>query len=741
MGGFLLLLLLVGGFLALIICARMAQDRDEARQLEERRKRHLEEDEARFATAGWLEIQEMFPFLPTPVIEEPTADCIYATVGILLEGFPGLGTVAESPSSRYHDFRGLRVPRLPSSERRRHLYVIGKTGSGKSTYLEHLIRQDLQDGYGVGVMSPEGEFFRERLLPLVPEDREEELVYFAPGDPGCSLCLNPLATEEGEDASRAAGDLFTIFRRALGEDDLGARSQPILQNAFATLVGRKRATLWDVRRLLEDERFRQEVSLSCPDEYVRAFWLETYTKYPRGAHLPVLNRLDQFLRPPVVRKTLCQPASSFSLREVLARGNILFVDLFGLTEETRLLIGQVLLSKLQLELMRRELGGEAHAPFRLFCDEFQSFAGLAEGTWRELLSRGRKYGLALTLAHQFPAQLPTALQEEILGNVHSLVAFSLGAKDAHAIRRELLHTSTRNGKESAKPIAAEALMDLPTGQAYAKFAGGRAVRIVTPPPIDIPKGGRGKKLIERSWERLKLPPAPVPPALHFPAPQLEPARPALPPVVPEERSARKGDEPPLHAPPRAEAAPRARPRPAPASVPAPGRGGERHKYLQALFKRLAEAKGYRATIEKQVLDGQGSVDLALEKPGRSIACEISVTTGREQEVGNAEKCLRAGFDVVALVCAEEKSLKPMERAVARAIGEKERGRVRVFTPEDFIAFLEEEEAQAACAKAKMRGYNVKLLLRPVAEEERKARTAVVAKTLVQQALRKMRGKE
>src|SRR5206468_2982212 len=142
------------------------------------------------------------------------------------------------------------------------------------------------------------------------------------------------------------------------------------------------------------------------DPYVREFWLDVYPRFPEGASLPILSRLDQFLRPQMIRKSLCRPLSSFSLREAIAGKKVILVDLSGLSEEAQVLFGEVILSKIQLELMRRERDKGGGEEFFLYCDEFQSFSGDSERVWRELLSRGRKYGLALTLANQYPGQLP-----------------------------------------------------------------------------------------------------------------------------------------------------------------------------------------------------------------------------------------------------------------------------------------------------------------------------------------------
>lgn len=759
-------LLLAAGFGGLILHHwRLARKDQRAKEESEARERERQKDnEAKIATAAWLELKAVFPFLPTPEIPEPTADRIYQEIAVTVHVPKRIGTIARGHETFWLDFQGVPVPTLPPSQRRRHLYVVGKTGSGKSTFLEHLIAQDLEDGRGVGVMSPEGELFRHRLLPMIPRDRWDEVIYFAPGNPQCRLTYNPLAIEPGEDSLRAAEDLFTVFKRTLGGEDLSARMQPILQNAFAALVGRPGATLWDVKRLLEDAKFREEVIATCPDAYIGAFWKETYPRYARGADLPILNRLDQFLRPPTIRRVLCQPQSSFSIREALAEGRILLIDLFGLSEENRLIIGQMLLSKMQLELMRRERMGGEQDLFYLYADEFQSFAGVAEGTWRELLSRGRKYGLCLTLANQYPAQLPPGLQAEIFGNVNSLVAFALGAKDAHAVKNELLQTRVgRNGVEVG-PIPPEGLIDLTTGEAYAKLGGGRAVRIETLVPLDIATLPV-ETLIEESWarygatrieslepprrapqrppERKEGPRAPImpppeeaeiiprrdhatpqverPPTRHVPPAVLPPAPlPAIP-------------EPAPIAPALAQAAQTAVPR----ELPRPGRGGAQHKYLQELVKRFGEERKYRALIEHEILGGVGRVDVALSKGKRRIACEISVTTSGEHELGNIQKCIAAGFERVVVLSPERRVLDRIEELAKGSLSEAESSRLSFLTPDEFWLFLETIDAEAVPTETTVRGYKVKVRYKALNEEEVAARKKAIAQTVLQ-GLRRLR---
>ncbi len=397
--------------------------------------------------------------------------------------------------------RAFGVPALlVNEERRKHLYVTGRTGSGKTTLLLNLINADLKAGHGVGVIAPEGDLFRDWLLPLVPDERIDDVIYFAPGDPKSRITFNPLSVEDGDDKPHAAEELLSIFKRSVGEDEIGARMAPILGNAFALLTGRPGATLWDVKRLVEDVKYREEVAATAEDEYVREFWLKTYSSFPKGSHVPIVNRLDRFLRPPAVRAAVCHPMTSFSLRRVLAEGQILLVDLSRLPPDSMMLLGEMLLSKFQVELMRREaLQEEDRTPFYLYVDEFGDVGHLSEDTWRALLSRGRRRGLALTLAHQHPTQIAEALHREIVGNAASLIAFASSAKDAESLRKEFLEC-TFGG--DVRPVGPEAFVTLKQGKAIARLGTGAfAIPLKTDGPFDKPPAWHGEKVKEASWHQ------------------------------------------------------------------------------------------------------------------------------------------------------------------------------------------------------------------------------------------------
>lgn len=399
--------------------------------------------------------------------------------------------------------RELRVPAIwPSAERRKHAYVGGRTGAGKSTALCHAMKADIDAGHGVGVLAPDSELFSETLLPMCAR-RAGEVLYWAPGNPGCTITLGLLAIEPGDDRARAVGDLFEILRRAIGKDGFGTRMAPLLGNSLALITGRPGATLLDIPRLFEDVGFRAGLVSALPAGHLNDYWTRVYPAYPAGAHVPLVGRLDELLRGHVGR-ALCAP-TGFSMREVFECGRILLVDLGRLDPPARAIIGQVVLAKLQLELLRRESQPSAERrTFHLYADEFQTFAAMAPETWSELLSRGRQYGLAIALANQFPSQLPVDVRDEVLSNVASVIAFSLGSKDSEAIRKELLYHPVEG--EPIRPVPIEALVNQRVGRAVAKLGtGGLAFQLDVDPPVKVPPIEVGRRVQQGSWKRFGTP--------------------------------------------------------------------------------------------------------------------------------------------------------------------------------------------------------------------------------------------
>ena len=301
--------------------------------------------------------------------------------------------------------------KLTQEYRDRHVYILGKSGSGKTNLLRNLIQQDLEAGNGLAVIAPEQEMLTEEILPFIPDDRVDDVVYFNPADEQ-PVCFNPLHLDDGEDQDIKVDEVLTIFGRLMGET--GPRMEELLRQALYALVGRPGSTFLDVVRLLDrtDAGFRNEVAGGCRDPEVAHFWRQVYPSFPKDAHLPITNRLGRLLRPRPVRRMLCNPRASLNFRDCMDEGKIMLFNLSDgvLGEQNSQLLGQLVVSKFQLAVMARakQPKGERRN-FYLYIDEFQAFTGTAGMSYEKILSRARKYRLGLTLAHQQTGQIPGSL--------------------------------------------------------------------------------------------------------------------------------------------------------------------------------------------------------------------------------------------------------------------------------------------------------------------------------------------
>lgn len=400
-----------------------------------------------------------------------------------------------------------RVPVfLPESLRTRHLYMVGRSGSGKTTLIRQLVLQDLAAGHGLAVIAPELELLTDELLPFIPEHRLDDVVYVNPADTDCPVPFNPLELDEGEDLDLKVAETLSIFHRLFDDEGGGApRMETILRQALYTLMQAPGSTLLDLEPLLDrvDDAFRKRLLRQVHDEEARRFWETVYPAYPKDAHLAILNRLGRLLRPKVVRSLLCAPGKSLNVRRCMDEGKVLLFALSDgiLGEQNAQLLGQLVVAKLQMAAMSRaDQSKEERRPFFLYIDEFQGFCSAAATSYEVLLSRARKYGLGLVLAHQQTGQIPEVLMREILGNVSSVVSFNVGATDARRLARELV------GEFDGQPVPLDPkeLLSLRVGEAVCRV-GRNVLRIKTEP---VPETGRAavrQEVIRRSRERYGCP--------------------------------------------------------------------------------------------------------------------------------------------------------------------------------------------------------------------------------------------
>lgn len=415
-------------------------------------------------------------------LDELPNDQIFPTLTTYLED-PGayLGMEHPEPYSRTENTFGFGV-KIPERQRTTHLYIIGKTGSGKTTLLRNLIAQDLDQGAGLAVISPEAEFITEEILPHVPEHRRADVIYINPLDTERPVPFNPLHRHRNtrDDFDRQIDETLSIFSRFIGDSTSPGRMERIVSNAFQALIERPGSTLLDIERLLDpaDPTLRAEICKRTRDPQLRDFFERVYPAYPKDAHLPITNRVSKLIRPKRVRTFLCHPHKSLNFRKVMDAGKILLFNLSDglLGTETASVIGELVISKIQATAVARaDQPAGSRRRFYLYIDEFHAFTGVASRSYEVMLSRARKYELGLILAHQQTGQIPQSLLREILGNVGAIVCLEVAPDDA----RKFTHYFLLADGTHPKP---EQLTQLTQGNAFARIGQTSFPLRLDPPP-------------------------------------------------------------------------------------------------------------------------------------------------------------------------------------------------------------------------------------------------------------------
>jgi CxxC-x17-CxxC domain-containing protein len=324
-------------------------------------------------------------------------------------------------------------------DRRRHFYVVGKTGMGKTVMLKNMAIQDIQAGAGLGFIDPHGEA-AEELLDFVPEARIKDVLYFNPSDVSFPIAFNVMEKVEAEHRHIVVSGLMSVFKK-LWPDVWSARMEYILNYAILALLESPDSTLLGINRLLSDPDFRASVVDKVKDPVVRAFWLQEYARYTQRyeveATAAIQNKVGQFISNPVIRNIVGQVRSSVDMREVMDGQKILIANLAKgrIGEDTSHLLGGLLVTKLQLAAMSRvDIPEEQRHDFFLYIDEFQNFA---TDSFTNILSEARKYRLSLILGHQYIAQLDEEeVRPAVFGNVGTIITFRVGAEDAEFLEKE-----------------------------------------------------------------------------------------------------------------------------------------------------------------------------------------------------------------------------------------------------------------------------------------------------------------
>lgn len=348
------------------------------------------------------------------------------------------------------DFRNQRTRfGIKSRDRTRHMYVIGKSGVGKSTLLENMAIQDIQNGEGVAILDPHGSF-ADKMLDYVPEERIKDVIYFAPFDTENPISFNVLEDVGADKRHLVVSGLMSTFKK-IWVDAWSARMEYILTNTLLALLEYPDATLLGVNRMLSDKDFRKKVVDNITDTSVKAFWVEEFAKYTErmaAEAVPAIqNKIGQLTANPLVRNIIGQPKSSFDIRKAMDEQKILIINLSkGRIGDTNTsLLGSMMITKIYLAAMSRaeERPQEmAKLPnFYFYVDEFQSFAN---ETFADILAEARKYKLALIIAHQYVAQMEEKVRDAVFGNVGTTVSFRVGPLDAELLEKVFAPQFTEN---------------------------------------------------------------------------------------------------------------------------------------------------------------------------------------------------------------------------------------------------------------------------------------------------------
>lgn len=337
------------------------------------------------------------------------------------------------------DARGKNVPfGIKAKDRTRHVYVIGKTGMGKSTLLENMAIQDIKNGNGLAFIDPHGQT-AETLLDYIPESRKDDVLYFAPFDTANPVSFNVMEDVGIERRHLVVSGLMSVFKK-IWVDAWSARMEYILTNTLMALMEYPDSTLLGVNRMLSDKVYRKKVIDNIKDPSVKSFWVDEFLKYNekymQEAGDAIKNKIGQFTANPLIRNIIGQPKSSFDIREIMDNKKILIMNLSkGLVGESNAnLLGSMLTTRIYLAAMSRaDMGQEEmrNAPnFYFYVDEFQSFAN---ATFANILSEARKYKLNLTIAHQYIEQMEEEVRDAVFGNVGTLITFRVGPFDAEVL--------------------------------------------------------------------------------------------------------------------------------------------------------------------------------------------------------------------------------------------------------------------------------------------------------------------
>jgi len=640
-----------------------------------------------------------------------------------------------------------REVRLTTDQRVRHTHIIGASGTGKSTLLFNLICQDIEAGQGIGVIDPHGDLI-DKILGIIPEHRIKDVVLLNPSDEEFIVGFNILSAHSETEKNLLASDLVSVFRRL--STSWGDQMGSVLSNAVrAFLESSRGGTLADMQRFFLETAYREQFLATVNDPGVVYYWRKSFPLLSGNKSIgPILTRLDTFLGPKLIRYMVSQPKNRLDFGGIMDSGKIFLarVSQGEIGRENAYLLGSLLVTKFhQLAMSRQRQAEAARRNFWIYLDEFHNFI---TPSIAEILTGARKYHIGLTLAHHELHQLQREpeVASAVLSTPCTRICFRVGDQDARALESNFSSFEARD------------LQNLSTGEAVCRIERNDCDFNLSVALPDAPNAATAaqcrQEVIAASHEKYATPRAEVEVALSASLP----SAPLTTSTTATERERPKAAKPAGPAGATDAAPPVAPAMPAQAEAPTTlakeekivvppadlGRGGKQHQAIQLRIKDAAELLGFRVVIEKQILDGAGSVDLVLERDGAAFACEITITTTIDHEVGNVSKCVKAGFTQIAVIGVNEDKLAKVKGAVMNSLGSEVATNVTYFLPDEFISMLKDlpppKPIQSPSPSVrKSRGYTVNTTYTKLSPEESKAREIAMIKLIAESMKKVKRG--
>jgi len=605
-----------------------------------------------------------------------------------------------------------RMVTLTSSQRLKHTHVIGATGTGKSTFLLNCIVQDINLGNGIAVLDPHGDLIQS-ILQWIPENRINDVIVIDPADAQFPVGFNILSAHSEIEKDILSSDLVAVFRRL--STSWGDQMNSVFANAIlAFLESEQGGTLVDLRRFLVEKSFRDNYLKTVSDPNIVYYWQKEFPLLKSSSIGPILTRLDTFLRPKLIRNMVSQK-KGLNFEEILD-GKILLVKLSqGLIgTENSYILGTLFVSKIyQAAMARQAISKEARNDFFLYIDEFQNFI---TPSMAGILSGARKYHVGLILAHQDMQQLTkydSELASSVISNAGTRICFRVGDIDAKKFESGFSFFEARD------------LQDLGIGEAIVRIDRPEYDFNLTTSPLPERDYAIAEKtkdsVIAQSREKYATPSHEVQAFIGAMLRGMEDAKVEKETVKPiQEEQPKKEELKPIQ--------PIERPQ-SDIAKSAEKKAISQHRYLQTLIKRMAESRGYRASIEEPTPDGKGRVDVSLERNGKKIACEISMTTTEDWEVHNIEKCLAAGYETIVICSTERKSLEKIKNRLKEKLDAVQLSKILVFEPNELFIYLDQQVAKEASTEERVKGYRVKVEYDAISQENAKQKQESILKAV------------